>query len=716
MKRFLCTGFLAFACMALNHAGAAERELASKGAAVRLTLSSAFKCGPKADIKIVTASAAYFDQGAQTVQQLVNTASAMLGFECPQISHLTFTGLTDGVVVFEAEAKKQQKWALQTAPAPLEALALFLSLYQPDFLHLGTAQGKLKDYRQVTGIETSYQYEALDEQIKRLATVVDGDTEKFRTYLQGQGGKFQNFETALSHYQDVLSTIKNYAPAQYPAYNAVFTEESSRLKDHYWSSRVAVLFDSEKPLKDIIVDAQKMANAAPSIEFKQYIDSQLAEWIGEETALIQEDINDAPLYEVAWAARYLSELPPSQDVKTLPQTAALIASLETALPARVAQRIEVLQALAVEVIKESGASYADVDTILETGFALAGEFEESGFVDAGHSLLAAMVSHIEQVLTSGLEQYKQDLAAIELTDENASALQEQAGSFQELSTQFAGFAAYQKAAEDRLRAYESGDLAELAAPAPSGEPDAQGIRACDRLAADSADPQRLAAGIDFEKADIASFNFDEALDACIAAVENDPTDTRQQFQLGRLLWFMGDQELARDYIELAAGKGYAAATYLRAEMLLATSDDPDAFIDALNLYKASGKAGYTKGLAMVKELNPSGIDFYKDIPPPTPQEIVQALPVREASYGVLGITTYIRVVDAKIKECFQTSATEFFCEYKMVAQCGTSGGMGQDVQFINQMMKFGCNTSMEYTFSKFRKVGSQKWQKIEEDV
>lgn len=717
MKRLLCTVLLAFASMGLNHAGAAERELASKGDAVSLTIDNAFKCGPKADIKIVTASAAYFDQGAQTVQQLVNTASAILGFECPKISHLRFLGLTDGVVVFEAEAKKQNKWALQTAPAPLEALALFLSLYQPDFLHLGTAQGKLNDYGQVTGIQESYQYEALDEQIKRLATVVDGDTEKFRTYLQGQGGKFQNFESALSHYQDVLSTIKNYAPAQYPAYNAVFTEESSRLKDHYWSSRVAVLFDSEKPLKDVIADAQKMANAAPSAEFKQYIDSQLAAWIGEETTLIQEDINDAPLYEVAWAAGYLAELPPSLDVKALPQTAALIASLETALPARVAQRVEALQALAVEVIKESGTSYADVDTILETGFALAGEFEESGFVDAGHSLLTAMVSHIEQVLTSGLEQYKQDLALIELTDENASALQEQAGSFQELSTQFAGFAAYQKAAEDRLRA-DGSSVAELTPPAPSGEPDAQGIRACDRLAADSFDPLRRTAGIDFEKADIASFNFDEALDACIAAVENNPSDTRQQFQLGRLLWFMGDQESARDYIELAASKGYAAATYLRAELLLATSDDPDAFIDALNLYKASGKAGYAKGLAMVKELNPSGIDFYKDIPPPTPQDIVQALPVRDASYGMLGVTTSIRVVDAKIKECFQTSATEFFCEYMVVAECGTSGSMGEDqmIQFMNQMMKFACDNSMEYTFSKFRKIGSNKWQQIEGEI
>ncbi|MFD2644454.1 hypothetical protein [Pseudomonas japonica] len=717
MKRLLRTGFLAFACMALNHAGGAERELASKGADVRLAIDSAFKCGPKADIKIITASAAYFDQGAQTVQQLVNTASAMLGFECPQMSHLAFTGLTDSVVVFEAEAKKQQKWALQTGPAPLEALALFFSLYQPDFFHLGSAQQKLQSYRKVTGIETSYQYEALDEQIKRLSSIIDGDTEKLRAYLQGQGGKFQNFESALSHYQDVLTTIKRYVPAQYEAYNAVFTEEASRLKDHYWSSRVAVLFDSEKPLKDIIANAVAMANAAPSGEFKQYMDSQLAAWIGEETTLIQEDINDAPLDEAAWAAGYLAELPSSQDVQALPQTAALIASSKAALPARVAQRIETLQALAVEVIKESGASYADVDTILETGFSLAGEFEESGFADAGHSLLAAMVSHIEQVLSAGLEQYKQDLTALELTDENASALQEQAVSFQELSTQFAGFAAYQKAAEDRLRA-DGSDVAERAAPAHSGEPDGQGIRACDRVAADSHDPQKLAAGIDFETADIAGFDVDEALDACIAAVENDPSDTRQQFQLGRLLWFTGDQESARDYIELAASKGYAAAVYLRAEMLLATSDDPDAFVDALNLYKASGEAGYAKGLVMVKELNPNGIDFYKDIPPPTPQEIVQALPVRDASYGILGVTTSIRVVDAKVKECFQTSATEFFCEYMVVAECGTSGSMGEDqmIQFMNQMMKFACDNSMEYTFSKFRKVGSKKWQQIEEDI
>ncbi|MBT2311831.1 hypothetical protein [Pseudomonas fluorescens] len=715
MKSAMCVG-LALAATVLSHAVAEERELASDGSDVRLTISDRFTCAPEAEIKIITASAAYFDQGAETVQRLVNTASAVLGFECPKISHLTFTGLTDGVVVFEAAAKKQDKWALQTAPAPLEALALFFSLYEPDFSHLGTAQTKLNPYRTVTGIQESYQYQALDEQIKRLASVADGDIEKFRTYLQEQGGEFRSFESALSHYQDVLSTIKDYAPTQYPAYSAIFAEESNSLKDHYWSSRVTVLFESEKPLKGIVSDAETMANAAPSSEFKQYIDSQLASWIGEEAEFIREDINDAPLFEVSWAAEYLSEeLPQSRDVKTLPQTAALIASLETELPPRIAQRTEALQSLAVEVIKESGSSYADVDTILETGFALAGEFEESGFVDAGHSLLAAMVSHIEHVLASGLDQYKQELASTELTDENASALQAQAEAFQELSTQFNGFAAYQKAAENRLREYEKGSLEELASASPSGEPDAQGIRACDRLAADPYDTQRLAAGIDIEKADIESFDIDEALDACIAAVEHDPADVRQQFQLGRLLWFMGDQESARDFIERSASSGYAAATYLRAEMLLATSDDQNVFIDALDMFKASGQAGYAKGLAMVKELNPDGIDFYKEIPPPTPQDIVQALPGRDVSYGMLGVTTSVRVVDAKIKECFQTSATDFSCEYMVVAECGTTGNNSQDemVQFMNMVMKFGCDYSMEYTFGTFRRGDGGRWQEID---
>ncbi|HEB0655546.1 TPA: hypothetical protein RY214_002252 [Pseudomonas aeruginosa] len=714
MKNSMCLG-LALSSIILIPAVAAERELASDGQDVRITIDDRYTCAPKADIKINTASAAYFDQGAETVQRLVSTASAVLGFECPQISHLTFTGLTDGIVVFEAEAKKQNKWALQTAPAPLEALALFFSLYQPDFSHLGTAHAKLTFYRTVTGIRESYQYQALDEQIRRLVIIADGDTEKFRTYLQEQGGDFQSFESALDHYQNVLSTIKEYAPTQYPAYSAVFAEESNNLKDHYWSSRIAVLFESEKPLKEVVSDAEAMANGTSSNEFKQYIDAQLSAWIGEEADFIQEDINDAPLYEVSWAAEYLSELPPSQSIKAFPQTATLIASLESDLPPRIAQRTEALQSLAVEVIKESGTGYADVDTILETGFALAGEFEESGFVDAGHSLLVAMANHIEHVLASGLEQYKQELASIELTDESATALQEQAEAFQQLTAQFDGFAAYQKAAETRLGEYEKGALNELAAASPSGEPDAQGIRACDRLAADPYDPQRLATGIDLEKAGKESFDFDEALDSCIAAIENDPNDPRQQFQLGRLLWFMGDQESARDFVKRSASSGYAAATYLHAEMLLATSDDQNAFIDALDMFKASGQAGYAKGLTMVQELNPTGIDFFKEIPPPTPQEIVQALPARDISYGLFGVTTSVRVVDAKVKECFQTSATDFACEYKVVAECGTSGDIGQDqmVQYMNLFMKFACDTSMEYTFDTFRREKNSKWMKMQ---
>lgn len=134
------------------------------------------------------------------------------------------------------------------------------------------------------------------------------------------------------------------------------------------------------------------------------------------------------------------------------------------------------------------------------------------------------------------------------------------------------------------------------------------------MAADPHDANKLASGVDFESEDIDPDKFERALDACIAAVENASDDTRQQYQLGRLLWYAGDQESAEEFLNTAADSGYAPALYYKAEILLGTSDDPDAFIDALDLYEKASNAGYERGNAMVKELNPEGLDFFKEIP------------------------------------------------------------------------------------------------------
>lgn len=793
---------------------AAERELAADGNAVRLTISNSYRCGSDAAIKITTASAAYFDQDALTIQRLSDTARAILSFECPNISKIKFSGYTDGIVVFKADALKKNNWALETEPAPLEGLALFFSLYDPDFFYLGAVSEQLKPYKKVSGIAETYQYKAYEKQISRMISIIDGNTKHFRSYLNKPGRDFGSFEKLLAHYANILKTIEIYAPNHYPAYNKVYAEVSSSLKNDYWSGRVAKLVeDDDKTVAEIVTDAVALTKTSPSAEFTAFVDTYVASWISEEANFIKDTLGDAPLYEIAWASEYIAGFPDPAQAGTLSKTKTLIQELPAELLPLITQRTEELQTLAVNMIQETGTSYADVDTILETGFALAGEFEEAGFVDQGQFLIATTINHIDNVLSSGLQNYRNELSTIKLTGETAAALQEQALVFDELSAEFEGFTAYKDAVEDTLNSNKglicksvlqdagvnpreymkrislgnsqitlimfSCDLfanqhvvtefkptkkkgiyvlsideadgeqnrfilkadnasqgqglrilarfenepipmtgkewleyiTKLVSPPPSGRPDADGVRECDKLAADPYDPQKLASGIDFEKEDVDLDVFDRALDACIAAVENDPDDARQQFQLGRLLWYAGDQEMAGEYINLAAAANYAPALYYQAEMLLGTSDDQDAFIDALDMFEASGKGGYARGNAMVKELNPDGIDFFKEIPPPSSKDLIGAFPKTHVSQTFFGVTASASIVDVKIKDCFQTSATDFSCEYRKILKCGMSGGNDPILRFMSWAQQKDCDTT-QYTFGSFRKLGEGKWKEL----
>lgn len=792
---------------------AADRELAADGSKVHLTISNTYRCNPDAAIKITASSADYFDTDALTIQRLADTARAVLSFECPRISRINFTGYTGEAVVFKASAQKNTRWALETEPAPLEGFALFFSLYDPQFYYLGIVNEQLGPYRNIKGINETYQFKAYEKQVNRLIKIVNGDTEKFRSYLINPEGEFGSFEKLLAHYADILTTIEIYAPDHYAAYRKVYADVSDSLKNDYWSARMGKIVENEKKtVGEIVSDATELATTSSSAEVLTFVDDYVANWLIEETNFIKADLAEAPLYEIAWASEYVAGFPDATQAKPLPKTNSLIQKLSEELVPLLEQRTGELQSLAVNTIQEAGTSYTDVDTILETGFALAEEFEEAGYVAEGQALIAATITHIDNVLKSGLQNYKNELISLELTGETVAALQEQALMFDELSAEFEGFAAYKEAVANILNVNKSaicegilkdagvnpseykkrislgssqvslstlacdlfenqhvitefglagksgtytlgidkadgtrnrfrlkaGNLhgqdlriqarienkerpmnekewqkyiAQLLLPPPDGTPDVNGVRECDKLAADPYDPNKLAPGIDFEKKKIDPDMFDRAIDACIAAVENEPGDARQQFQLGRLLWYAGDQEAASEYIKLASTSNYAPALYYNAEMLLA-SDDKDAFIDALDMFKASGKNGYAPGSAMVKELNPDGIDFFKEIPAPTGRDIAESLSNKGASQSIFGITTSVRVVDAEVRECFQTSATDFSCEYRKILKCGMSGG-GNDPIFnlMNAAIQADCKGT-EYTFGSFRKIDDKKWKEL----
>lgn len=71
---------------------ATERELGSDGDRMHLGLNAEFRCQKTVPITIRTQSAAYFDQDAAKIQSIVvNTAGAILGFECQSADKIEFS-------------------------------------------------------------------------------------------------------------------------------------------------------------------------------------------------------------------------------------------------------------------------------------------------------------------------------------------------------------------------------------------------------------------------------------------------------------------------------------------------------------------------------------------------------------------------------------------------------------------------------------------------
>ena len=92
--------------------------------------------------------------------------------------------------------------------------------------------------------------------------------------------------------------------------------------------------------------------------------------------------------------------------------------------------------------------------------------------------------------------------------------------------------------------------------------DTDGIAKCDKLAAHPDDPYRTAEGVATSRLDVA-----QAQVVCEEALEDEPTNPRVIFQLGRIYRAQGSFEQAADLLERAVQDGYPAAEFELAEML-----------------------------------------------------------------------------------------------------------------------------------------------------
>ena len=243
---------------------------------------------------------------------------------------------------------------------------------------------------------------------------------------------------------------------------------------------------------------------------------------------------------------------------------------------------------------------------------------------------------------------------------------------------------------------------DLILPPPSGKPDANGVTECDLLAGDPADKTQPTRGIDFERVS-ADFDFDRAVEACIAAVDYAPDETRQVFQLARVLDFLGDAETAQHYIDVASASQYGPALHLNAMSILTLRNDDDAFFDAIDLFKLAAARGYGPAQRELAELIPPGTDIFRESPPPSDTEMIKAFGQKQCE-GVRGFAqgcVYRNGVHRK--SCFQTSETEFSCEVVFRQKCEFNSFDDPLMRLFSGMISASCPSRSDPIFLKFTK-------------
>lgn len=246
----------------------------------------------------------------------------------------------------------------------------------------------------------------------------------------------------------------------------------------------------------------------------------------------------------------------------------------------------------------------------------------------------------------------------------------------------------------------------LVIPPPSGKPDRNGVTECDLLAGDPNDEMLRVEGVNLELVDV-DYDFDRAVEACIAAVEHDAAATRQVYQLARLLEFLGDTESAAYYAEIAAGREYAPAIHLQAFSILTNREDDDAFFDAVDLLKVSSELGYAPSKKELNEMLPPGVDLYREIPPPSDDEILAAVG-RERCEANIAVRVCSTRTGVARKNCFQTGEGTFSCELVLRHRCNVETVLDGDplMRMFSGLAASGCGPTTDTMFMKLTKRGN----------
>jgi tetratricopeptide (TPR) repeat protein len=602
----------------------------------------------------------------------------------------------------------------------------------------------------------------------------------------------------------LLVDLEDVAPARLEEVRNEVEQAIANEASGLWQAFLDDLYLRGDVFGDAVEQIADRSNALPiADENLVEIDTALANWIAEDVEVYDQLFQENYAENIAERMALATVLDDHEVSSNLTETQTTLNTLSSRLASEAESSLQDLVDDAIGLIELTGQSHFDVVDVLETGLAVSAELEEAGFVDQARLTLDATNSHIDRLLSEGLEALRAELLGSDMNRADIQLFQDEATVYSELSTEFPAFAEYAVAIDEgiasgRLRACQmqadsavrsrdqldqevlgargltpisqfacdlyrnghilvsyqparlfrdaslvvdradgvvetyqldrdeentglrgvivetdSGERAELdeadwlqraaalTIPPPSGVPDVRGITECDQLAGDPQDPARVTEGIDLLQLPD-DYDIERAIDACIAALEHDPSQIRFYHQLARVLDFVGAAEDADEPLQLALEGNYAPSQFIAAERAI-LSEDEDSFFDAIDLLRASAAGGYPPAETLLAELIPPGMDFFRPLPDPTDDQILDSLGRSECTPAIMGMQTCVTRTGIASKDCFQTGERTFSCEVRVRFSCRMQGGDA----LMSMMMGVACppNSVSDPMFRDVRIVG-----------
>ncbi len=206
------------------------------------------------------------------------------------------------------------------------------------------------------------------------------------------------------------------------------------------------------PIKATIAETHTHLSAkTPDAKTLAEIDASLTAWI-ENRILAHEQASEGAYLDDAQAhMKFVQNLGVSNIEGLLPETQTAVDTATFWFESLSEELLVENFSEAKSLIETSGTSYQEIDLILETGLVLHDEFLEYGFEAEANDLLELAKLRIEETIENGLDVYKNQILAENMTLERVALYKEEADLFYSLSEDYPRFSEYVQAIEEGVK-------------------------------------------------------------------------------------------------------------------------------------------------------------------------------------------------------------------------------------------------------------------------